>query len=200
MRIKAALGIWLLGITLAWMAVVPSDLGVLPLVDVQGAAGGWWQLRQHAIYLSGLWSMGLMSLVMVLALRLPLLERLLGGMDQVYRLHKWAGIGAALAAIAHWGAKEGGGWIKSLWGRAGKPGRDAVLPWLTDARGLAKDLGEWAFYLLLAMVALTLLTRLLPYKQLAPPAPRHAAAVPGAGAARGGADAAAPSGRCRWAC
>ena len=114
MRIKAALGVWLLGITLAWMAVVPPDLGVLPLVDAQGAASGWWHLRQHAIYLSGLWSISLMALVMLLALRLPLLDRLMGGMDQVYRLHKWTGIGAALTAIVHWGAKESSGWIKAL--------------------------------------------------------------------------------------
>lgn len=164
MRIKVALGIWLLSITLAWMAVAPPDLGLSPLVDAQGAALGWWKLRQHAIYLSGLWSISLMALVMLLALRLPLFDRLMGGMDQVYRLHKWAGIAAALTAIAHWGAKESSGWIKALWGRAGKPEHDAVLPWLTDSRGFAKDLGEWAFYLLLAMVALTLLSRLLSYK------------------------------------
>jgi predicted ferric reductase len=98
MRIKVVLGIWLLGITLAWMAVAPADLGVSPLVDAQGVALGWWQLRQHAMYLSGLWSISLMALVMLLALRLPLLDRVMGGMDQVYRLHKWTGIAAALSA------------------------------------------------------------------------------------------------------
>jgi predicted ferric reductase len=164
MRIKAALGAWLLIITLAWLAVAPPTLGVLPLVDAQGTAAGWWQLRQHVLYLSGLWSIGLMGLVMLLALRLTWLERPLGGMDQVYRLHKWAGIGAAATAIVHWGAKESGGWIRALWGRAGKPANDAMLPWFTDSRGLAKDLGEWAFYLLLVMVAVTLLTRLLSYR------------------------------------
>ena len=165
MRIKVAFGAWLLAITLAWLAVAPPDFGVAPLVDAQGAATGWWQLRQHAIYLTGLWSIGLMSLAMLLALRLPSLERPLGGMDQVYRLHKWAGIGAGVTALAHWGAKESSGWIKALWGRAGKPAHDAVLPWLTDTRGFAKDLGEWAFYLLLAMVLITLWQRLLPYKR-----------------------------------
>ena len=69
MRIKVALGIWLLGITLAWMAVAPPDLGLSPLVDAQGAAMGWWKLRQHAIYLSGLWSISLMAMIMLLALR-----------------------------------------------------------------------------------------------------------------------------------
>ena len=126
MRIKVAFGAWLIAITLAWLAVAPPDFGVAPLVDAQGAATGWWQLRQHAIYLTGLWSIGLMSLAMLLALRLPSLERPLGGMDQVYRLHKWAGIGAGVTALAHWGAKESSGWIKALWGRAGRPAHDAV--------------------------------------------------------------------------
>ena len=165
MRLKVVLSLWLLVIALAWWAVAPSDLRISPLVDAQGAALGWWQLRQHAIYLTGLWCISLMAWVMVLALRLPLLDRAMGGMDQVYRLHKWTGVAVALSAIAHWGAKESSSFIKDAWGRTGKPGHDAVLPWLTDSRGWAKDLGEWAFYILLAMVALTLLTRLLSYKQ-----------------------------------
>ena len=159
-----ALALWLALITLAWWAVAPAQLGIDPLVSAQGEATGWWQLRRHAIYLTGLWCMGLMGLIMVLALRLPLIERPLGGMDQVYRLHKWAGMGAGITALLHWGVKEGGGLIKATWGREGKPARDAVLPWFTDARDLAKDLGEWAFYALLVLIALTLLQRLLAYR------------------------------------
>ncbi len=161
MRARSALALTLLTLTLAWLAVMPA---IGPLVDAQGAAGGAWELRRQLLYLSGLLSIGLMALTLLLALRLPMAERLLGGMDQVYRLHKWAGVGAALAALAHWGVKESSGWMTALWGRAGKPARDAVLPWLADSRGLAKDVGEWAFYLLLAAVALTLLTRLLAYR------------------------------------
>ncbi len=161
MRARSALALTLSILTLAWLAVLPS---IGPLVDAGGTAGGAWLLRQQLLYLSGLLSIGLMALALVLALRLPWLERPLGGMDQVYRLHKWAGVGAALAAMAHWATKESSGWMTVLWSRAGKPARDAVLPWLTGSRGLAKDVGEWAFYLLLAAIALTLLTRLLAYR------------------------------------
>ncbi len=164
MRIKLALALWLLALSAAWWATLPPDLALLPLIDAQGAARGLWRLRDQAIVLSGLYSVGLMSLIMLLALRLPLIERPLGGMDQVYRLHKWAGIGAGLTAVLHWGLKEGGGLIKTLWGRAGKPPHEAVLPWLSDARGLAKDLGEWGFYLLLVLLAVTLIHRLLAYR------------------------------------
>lgn len=164
MRPATVLTSFLAVLTLAWLATAPSDLGLWPLVDAQGAAGGWWWLRRHGIYLSGIWAIGLMSLAMVLALRLPVLERPLGGMDQVYRLHKWAGIGVAITAVLHWLFKQGGSWIAGAWGTAGKPGRDLVWAWLTDSRGLAKDLGEWMFYLLLVLVLLTLWQRLLSYK------------------------------------
>lgn len=164
MRLKITLALWLLTLSAAWWITLPPELALLPLIDTQGAARGLWRLREQAITLSGLWSLGLMSLIMLLALRLPLIERPLGGMDQVYRLHKWAGIGAGLTALLHWGLKEGGGLIKALWGRAGKPPHEAVLPWLSDARGLAKDLGEWGFYLLLALLAVTLIHRLLAYR------------------------------------
>ena len=38
-----------------------------------------------------------MVLAMLLALRLAWMDRALGGMDKVYRLHKWAGIGAIVS-------------------------------------------------------------------------------------------------------
>lgn len=165
MRIPAILGTWLLAITLAWLAVSPAELASLTAQGVTPDWWSWWTLRQHALYLSGLWSIGLMSLAMVLALRLPLLERPLGGMDQVYRLHKWAGIGAALAGLLHWGAEKSGGWIKHLWLVLRRPAHDAVLPWAAPLRHLAEHVGEWAFYALLLMIALTLWQRLLSYRR-----------------------------------
>ncbi len=64
MRIKVALGICLLAVTLAWIAVAPPDLGLSSLrLDAPGGAVGWWQLLQHTIYLSGPWSISLIALV-----------------------------------------------------------------------------------------------------------------------------------------
>jgi hypothetical protein len=51
-----------------------------------------WISRQEALYLSGYLSIALMSLAMFLATRPTWLEVPLGGMDRVYRTHKWAGI------------------------------------------------------------------------------------------------------------
>ena len=68
-----------------------------------------------------------MALIMLLALRPAWLERPLGGMDRVYRLHKWAGILAVGAGAAHWLIKLASGPMKSLLGTQGRPARDLTL-------------------------------------------------------------------------
>src|SRR4030042_4153540 len=69
-----------------------------------GASGGSspWVMRQECLYLSGLLSIALMSLAMLLAARPAWLEGPLGGLDRMYRTHKWAGILAVSFAALHW--------------------------------------------------------------------------------------------------
>ncbi len=162
---QLALGGFLAVMVGLWMAIASPQWRIFPLIDEQGVASGLWALRQQALYLSGFLSIGLMSLCMVLALRRPWMERPLGGMDQVYRLHKWAGIGAGVMAIAHWLAKESSGVIKDAWGTAGRPARELVWAWAGALRGTAKDVGEIAFYVLLALLVLTLWQQLLNYRR-----------------------------------
>lgn len=155
MKTRSALGLFLLALTGAWA------VDALLLQPASGAA--WpWALRQQALYLTGVWSIGLMSLIMLLALRPAWLEGPLGGMDKIYRLHKWAGILAVGAGAAHWLIKLASTPLKALVGIEGRPARDAVLAVLADSRGLAKDLGEWTIYALLAMLVITLWRR-FPY-------------------------------------
>ena len=92
---KILLGSLLAIVSLAWgmdvLATGGSSGGTLP-----------WVIRQEALYLSGLLSIALMSLAMFLSTRPAWLETPLGGMDRVYRTHKWAGILAVSFAIVHW--------------------------------------------------------------------------------------------------
>ena len=48
--------------------------------------------RSAMIQYSGILSLMLMSITMVLAMRLPVVENWLHGMDKAYRVHKWLGI------------------------------------------------------------------------------------------------------------
>lgn len=126
--------------------------------------GSWpWVIRQHTIYLTGLYAMALMSLVMFLATRPAWLESSLGGMDKVYRLHKYAGIWAIVFGAMHWVSKLAGTPLKALIDAADRPAREVVLALMSSSRSLAKDLGEWAIYLLIIMLVLTLWKR-FPYR------------------------------------
>lgn len=146
------------------------------LATLLGLAWGWdvlqaaaspahplWLARQEALYLSGLLSIGLMSLAMYLATRPLWLETPLGGMDRVYRTHKWAGILGGSFAILHWLVEMSDDLLKSTIGRAGRVPKDNATGLLDSLQDLAEDFGEWGFYILLALLALTLWKR-FPYR------------------------------------
>lgn len=154
---KILLGSLLAIVSLAWgMDVLTTGVssgGTLP-----------WVIRQEALYLSGLLSIALMSLAMFLSTRPAWLETPLGGMDRVYRTHKWAGILAMSFAVVHWLVEEiVGDILKAMVGREGRIPKEQFTGFLEVMRDLAKDMGEWAFYLVLAMLVITLWKR-FPYK------------------------------------
>ena len=97
----------------------------------------------------GATSILLMAWSFVLALRAPVLEPVFGGLDRMYRVHRWAGVGAIIAMFLHTSVEpeiEGGirGASKSL---------------ADQAEGLAST-GETMLYIL---VAISLL-RWFPYR------------------------------------
>lgn len=142
-------------VTLAW------GLDLDPLSATTGGAR-WWAIRQEALYLSGLYSIALMSLAMMLATRPAWLERPLGGMDRIYRLHKWSGILAVAFAATHWLVEMSDDVLKAVVGRAGRVRPEEYAGWLGTMRELAEEMGEFAIYVVLAMLALTLWKR-FPY-------------------------------------
>ncbi|WP_051295180.1 ferric reductase-like transmembrane domain-containing protein [Azonexus hydrophilus] len=123
----------------------------------------WWIARQEAMYLSGLLAIGLMSLAMYLATRPAWLETPLGGMDSVYRAHKWAGIVGGSFAILHWLVEMSDDILKSTIGRAGRVPKEKATGLLDSMQDLAEDFGEWGFYILLVLLAITLWQR-FPYR------------------------------------
>jgi predicted ferric reductase len=154
---KILLGSLLAIVSLAWG---------MDVLTTGGSSGGSlpWIIRQEALYLSGLLSIALMSLAMLLSTRPAWLETPLGGMDRVYRTHKWAGILAVSFAIVHWLVEEVvGDILKAMVGREGRIPKEQFTGFLEVMRDLAKDMGEWAFYLVLAMLFITLWKR-SPYK------------------------------------
>ena len=126
--------------------------------------------RSVLMQYSGVLGIGVMSAAMVLAVRPVVFEPYLGGLDKMYRLHKWLGIGALVASVLHWWWAQGTKWMVG-WGWLQRPVR-GPRPALLDApiqqffssqRGLAESIGEWAFYAAVLLMVLALV-KWFPYR------------------------------------
>jgi predicted ferric reductase len=136
-------------VALAWVGEMLSP-------DHTAAGSLPWAIYLESLFLTGLFSIALMSLAMVLSTRPAWLERPLGGMDRIYRLHKWSGILAVVFAALHWLLEMSDDLFKALAGRGGRIKEDELSAFAEPMRDMGEALGEWAFYVLLALLALTL--------------------------------------------
>lgn len=117
---------------------------------------------EHFLTLSGYLAINFMSITMVLATRPAWLESPLGGLDSMYKLHKWTGILAVVFALTHWLTEMADDALETLFG-SDRSLKEADFSGLLDnLQDGAEDLGEPGLYLLLFLVAITL-TRWVPY-------------------------------------
>ena len=103
-QIQRALLALVLGLTGYWLLVDPV------LTDGRTLAS----TRNSLINYTGLLAIGMMSVAMVLAVRPVWFESQLGGLDKMYRLHRWLGIGTLSASIGHWLLVEAPKWASKL--------------------------------------------------------------------------------------
>ena len=130
---------------------------------------GWFPFRGVFVQFTGAIAIGVMSMAMILAIRSRWLEERLNGLDKMYRLHKWLGISALVAAVVHWWFALGTKWMVG-WGWLERPQRgprpEETLGLIEGAfrsvRGLAESVGEWAFYVAALLMILALVKR-FPY-------------------------------------
>lgn len=126
-------------------------------------------LRGTMVQYSGVLAMAAMSLAMILALRPRWPERWLGGLDKMYRLHKWLGIAALVVSVAHWLWTQGPRWAVGLGliERSARgprsPPENPIEQFFMTLRGPAEGLGEWAFYAAVLLIALALI-KYFPYR------------------------------------
>lgn len=161
-NIKIALWALLAGLTLLWAladSFLPSPLT-------------YFSLRSVMVQYTGIIAMAAMSVAIMLAVLPRRVEPLLGGLDKMYRLHKWLGITALVFGSVHWVWAKGTKWAVG-WGWLSKPvkgGAPAALgdleQLLRSQRGLAETLGEWAFYAVVVLIVLALIKR-FPYRWFA---------------------------------
>ena len=151
----------LLAVSLLWWLSDTTVFDKLPT---------FFAFRDVFMQYSGVIAITVMSIAMLLAVRPVALESTLGGLDKMYRLHKWLGITALVVSTAHWLMAKGPKWA-SAWGLIERRVRGPRPP-LPDGlihgffamqRGLAESVGEWAFYGA-AVLMLIALIKWFPYK------------------------------------
>ncbi|EPV1124837.1 ferredoxin reductase family protein [Vibrio harveyi] len=121
--------------------------------------------RSAMIQYSGILSLMLMSVTMVLAMRLPVVENWLHGMDKAYRVHKWLGISGVALGIVHWLWYQVPKWLV-MSGVLARPVKHSgvgpagnlsgIEAWVSGLREFGQSLGEWGFYLLLVLLVVSL--------------------------------------------
>ena len=150
----------LLGLSGLWLLINAPSLSTLQ---------GFFPWRNLLIQYSGVLGMGVMSLAMLLAVRPVRLEPWLGGLDKMYRLHKWLGIAGLVLSVGHWLLSEAPKWLVRA-GLLERPQRgpgpqlDGLEAWLHGLRKPAEGLGEWAFYAAVLLMVLALVRR-FPYQR-----------------------------------
>ena len=80
-------------IVVCWAIVQPAEI-----LDFSAS---FLPLRHAFTVLLGALALGWMGFSMLLALRPAWLERSLGGLDRLFKVHKWAGITAVLLVVTH---------------------------------------------------------------------------------------------------
>ena len=156
---------FLLLLSAAWWLSDPT-----PMADLTHVFA-W---RAVLLQYTGVLAIGVMALALVLAVRPVVFEPWLGGLDKMYRLHKWLGITALALSVAHWllavlpGHLVGLGWLRrQAYSASPLRAEMPALEWLQQAlrgqRGMAVMVGEWAFYLAVLMMLLALV-RYFPYR------------------------------------
>ena len=121
MRYLGVVGIYLIGLLSVWLAY---DVGIK--YGVRSAFG----------FAFGILSFLSMSLCLLLATRIRVLEPFFGGLDRMYVVHKWLGVIAIATMLLH----------EQFHPRLKK----FIVK--TDIGHLAKEMGEWVYYPLLALV------------------------------------------------
>jgi len=161
-NIKRVFWGFLIALTALWLVADP----------VLSTQYQFFALRSSLINYTGIIAIGVMSVAMILAIRPVFFEPYLGGLDKMYRLHKWLGITGLVFAVAHWLWTQAPKWLVGL-GWIERPARQesgsdpaqacAVVQFLQDHRGLAEGLSEWAFYAVVLLIALALV-KWFPYR------------------------------------
>jgi len=160
-RIKLAIVAFPLALLATWILSVGSNLTT---ADSHALGVAFTQI-------TGILSIGMMAFGNLLAIRPTWLEPLFDGLDKMYRLHKWLGIGGLSVGVIHWLTATGDGHRPPAAATtdAVATAADAATTsqgWMSALQGPAHGIAQPALWILFALVAVALIGK-IPYKLFA---------------------------------
>lgn len=148
--IRTFFGIFLIGLTALWGWTDTTAWASL------SSLSAWrWPLLQW----TGVMAMGVMALALVLAVRPVVFEGFFGGLDKMYRLHKWLGISALAWSVTHWLAED----LPKQRRPRPAPPEEWWWAFLQGQRHFAEEIGEQAFNAVVVLIVLALV-KWFPYR------------------------------------
>lgn len=157
-------------VTRVWWAVLLVVTMLWFTADMGGAQRStlidW---RNAMVQYSGLLAITWMGVGMILAARPRWPESWMGGLDKMYRLHKWVGISALALSVTHWLSAKGPKWVTAagFMERAPRGPRtvssNTIERAFSEYRGAAESVGELAFYAVLVLSVISLV-KWFPYR------------------------------------
>lgn len=73
-----------------------------------------WEIREQLVFLTGTLAISFMVLAVTVSARLERINRIIGGLDKAYIMHKYAGICCFAFAFIHWLIEKTPGWLVAL--------------------------------------------------------------------------------------
>lgn len=153
-RVNYALVLTIVVITLVWLVSNPLIFSERDKLILQRAL----------VEYTGVLSLGILSVSMLVTTRFTWLNNWLGGLDKAYRLHKWLGISGLIISFLHWGSVNLPKIVLN-WEELIRPGpqTNPILEFFRNQYNNANEVGDVIFKVFVLLVLLALI-KWFPYK------------------------------------
>lgn len=152
---------WIIGFLLLGCFIYALSPGPGNLVDNPTR----WEIREQVVFLTGVCAMSLMVLAMIISVRFKPVNRLMGGLDKAYVVHKWTGIITLVLAVLHWLMEYGANALVLL-NIVSDPGELGDESLFSELQITLFQIGvlvaEITFYVFIVLVAIALIKK-IPY-------------------------------------
>lgn len=150
--------------TLLLLFVIPLFLALMVELPMIVDSPDFWAMRLAFVETTGALTLIWMGSAVILATRRAWMDKRFGGLDKVYHLHKFVGIGTGIFALLHF--LSGGLFrkIATIPPEIPTPKTAIPLTFLENFNGFFRFLGEWAFYIGAVLLFIALLKKLISYR------------------------------------